>query len=283
MVVGARRRGIFQFHCLFSPPPPGNYGEMIDALRQKLDLEIRRRAVVVFFCSSFRCGVHTARGTVKFDEIKKFFVIFNCRTCFRMSVNKVRAFELLRDNIKTILSSCPSRVVCTFGIVECHSSSGILKFRLICLLPKEETEKKKTKKPFPLSLTERQMPSLFPHGKERGENLFAQKRRGGEKEGKGDISEHAAIFSPPKDKKRNNGIQFTLPEGREKEKREKKSLLRESEVEKGRKEISGKEKRSKKKQKRKEQQFKKELLRSFFWGKRELDSLVLRRSNKFFL
>ena len=146
MVVGARRRrGIFQFHCLFSPPPPGNYGEMIDALRQKLDLEIRRRAMVGF-CSSFRCGVHTARGTVKFDETKKFFVIFNCRTGFRMSVNKVGAFELLRDTIKMILSSCTWRVVCTFGIVKCHSSSGILEFRLICLLPQEETEGGKTKK-----------------------------------------------------------------------------------------------------------------------------------------
>ncbi len=36
---------------------------------------------------------------MKFDEIKKFFM-FNYRIVFRMYVNKVRAFDLLSDNIK---------------------------------------------------------------------------------------------------------------------------------------------------------------------------------------
>ncbi len=53
--------GNFPISLPFFPPPPGNYGEMIDALRQKLDLEIRRGAMVGFLQLLSLRGTHRPR------------------------------------------------------------------------------------------------------------------------------------------------------------------------------------------------------------------------------
>ena len=57
----SEEEGNFPISLPFFPPPPGNYGEMIDALRQKLDLEIRRGAMVGFLQLLSLRGTHRPR------------------------------------------------------------------------------------------------------------------------------------------------------------------------------------------------------------------------------